>query len=137
MSEENKALMQQFIDGMNAQDDSFIDRLVDPNYIEHDPEPGQAPGAEGLRDLMKMLFSGFPDIKGTVNQMVAEGDVVAVALTTSGTHNGDFMGIPATGKKISITEVHMVRLSGGKMVEHWGLADGMTMMQQLGQMPEG
>ncbi len=135
MSAENKAIMQQFVDGMNAQDDSFIDRLVDPNYIEHDPEPGQAPGAEGLRGIMKMLFTGFPDIKVTVNQMIAEGDVVSVAVTTTGTHNGDFMGIPATGKEISITEVHMMRMVSGKMVEHWGLADGMGMMHQLGVMP--
>ena len=137
MSEENKALMQQFIDGMNAQDDSFVERFVAPNYVEHDPMPGQAPGAQGLQDMMQMFYAGFPDMKGTVNQIISEGDVVSVALTTTGTHNGDFMGIPATGKKISITEVHMVRIADGKMVEHWGLADGMTMMQQLGVMPEG
>ena len=137
MSEENKALMQQFIDGMNAQDPSFVGRFVAPNYVEHDPMPGQAPGAQGLQDMMQMFYAGFPDMKGTVNQIISEGDVVSVALTTTGTHNGDFMGIPATGKKISITEVHMVRIADGKMVEHWGLADGMTMMQQLGVMPEG
>ena len=136
MSEENKAIMQQFIDGMNAQDASFVERFVAPNYVEHDPMPDQAPGAQGLQDMMQMFYAGFPDMKGTVNQIISEGDVVSVALTTTGTHNGDFMGIPATGKKISITEVHMVRIADGKMVEHWGLADGMTMMQQLGVMPE-
>ena len=135
MSEENKALFRQIVDGMNAKDLSFVDRIVDQNIVDHDPSPDQAPGPEGFRDMLQMFFAGFPDLKVTINKLIAEGDTVVGAVTTEGTQTGEFMGIPATGKKISITEVHMVRFVNGKAVEHWGLADAMTMMQQLGVVP--
>ena len=124
------------MDGMNAHDVTFIDRLVDSNFLDHDPAPGQGDGLQGLRDLMVMFFTGFPDIKVTMNQVIAEGDIVAGAMTTEGTHVGDFMGIPAANKKVSFTELHVVRIANGKMTEHWGVGDGITMMQQLGWMPE-
>ena len=132
MSAENKALFQAFIDGMNNQDYTFIDRLIDPNFVDHDPAPGQAPGLQGIKDLMKMLFTAFPDIHVTIDHVVADGDTVAGAVTTTGAQDGDFMGIPKSGKKISMREIHMMRVSDGKMVEHWGLGDSMSMMQQLG-----
>ena len=132
MSAENKALFQAFIDGMNNQDYTFIDRLIDPNFVDHDPAPGQAPGLQGIKDLMKMLFTAFPDIHVTIDHVVADGDTVAGAVTTTGAQDGDFMGIPKSGKKISMREVHMMRVTDDKMVEHWGLGDGMSMMQQLG-----
>ena len=106
------------MDGMNAHDVTFIDRLVDPNFLDHAPAPGQADGLQGLRDLRVMFFTGFPDIKVTMNQVIAQGDIVAGAMTTEGTHTGDFMGIPATNKKVSFTELHMVRIANGKMTEH-------------------
>mgnify|MGYP001156896370 FL=1 len=132
MSAENKALFQDFIDGMNNQDYTFIDRLIDPNFVDHDPAPGQAPGLQGIKDLMKMFFTAFPDIHVTIDHVVADGDTVAGAVTTTGTQDGDFMGIPKSGKKISMREIHMMRVADGKMVEHWGLGDSMSMMQQLG-----
>jgi len=72
MSAENKALFNQFIDGMNAKDISIIDRLISPNFVDHDPMPGQDPGIEGMRGLMQMFFSAFPDIKVTTHHLVAE-----------------------------------------------------------------
>ena len=94
MSAENKALFQDFIDGMNNQDYTFIDRLIDPNFVDHDPAPGQAPGLQGIKDMMKMFFTAFPDIHVTIDHVVADGDTVAGAATTTGTQDGDFMGIP-------------------------------------------
>jgi len=79
-----------------------------------------------------MFFTAFPDIHVTIDHVVADGDTVAGAATTTGTQDGDFMGIPKSGKKISMREVHMMRVTDDKMVEHWGLGDGMSMMQQLG-----
>jgi len=121
---------------MNAKDPDFIDRLVDPSFIEHNPEPGVEPGIDGIKQIMNMFYSAFPDLKVTVNQLVAERDLVMGHMTTEGTQTGEFMGIPASGKKISITEMNMVRISNGKAVEHWGLANAMVMMQQLGVIPE-
>jgi steroid delta-isomerase-like uncharacterized protein len=136
MSAENRALFQEFVNGMNNKDVSFVDRLVDLDFVDHDPAPGQAPGLQGIKDLMQMFFTAFPDLHVTVNRLVADEDTVAGAVTTEGTQDGDFMGIPKSGMKISITELHMMRIANGKMVEHWGVGDGMTMMQQLGVMGE-
>jgi steroid delta-isomerase-like uncharacterized protein len=136
MSAENRALFQEFVNGMNNKDVSFVDRLVNPDFVDHDPAPGQAPGLQGIKDLMQMFFTAFPDLHVTVNRLVADEDTVAGAVTTEGTQDGDFMGIPKSGMKISITELHMMRIANGKMVEHWGVGDGMTMMQQLGVMGE-
>ena len=136
MSAENRALFQEFVNGMNKKDVSFVERLVDPDFVDHDPAPGQAPGLQGIKDLMQMFFTAFPDLHVTVNRLVADEDTVAGAVTTEGTQDGDFMGIPKSGMKISITELHMMRIANGKMVEHWGVGDGMTMMQQLGVMGE-
>jgi steroid delta-isomerase-like uncharacterized protein len=136
MSAENRALFQEFVNGMNNKDVSFVDRLVDLDFVDHDPAPGQAPGLQGIKDLMQMFFTAFPDLHVTVNRLVADEDTVAGAVTTVGTQDGDFMGIPKSGMKISITELHMMRIANGKMVEHWGVGDGMTMMQQLGVMGE-
>ena len=135
MSAENKALMQQFIDGMNAQDASFVGRFVAPNYVEHDPMPGQAPGAQGLQDMMQMFYAGFPDMKGTLEDQVAEGDKVVSRLTFSGTHQGDYLGMPATGKSFSIEAVDIFRFEGSMIAERWGQGDTMGMMQQLGLAP--
>ena len=94
------------------------------------------PGIDGIKQMMNMFYSAFPNLKVTVNQLVAERDLVVGHMTTEGTPTGEFMGIPALGKKISITEMNMVRISNGKAVEHWGLANAMVMMQQLGVIPE-
>ena len=136
MSEENKAVFQQFVDGLNNKDVDKIEQIMAPNFVNHDQPPGQKPGPDGMREMLEMFFAGFPDLKVTLNQVIAEGDLVAGAMTTEGTQTGVFMGIPASDKKISITEMHMVRVADGKVVEHWGVTDAMGMMQQLGVMPE-
>lgn len=136
MSEENKALFREFVDGMNAKDTSVIDRLLDENFVDHDPGPGQAAGRQGMKDMMQMFYSGFPDLKATINHLLAEGNMVSGHMTIEGTQTGVFMGIPGSTKKISVSEMHLVRVAGGKVVEHWGVVDAMTMMQQLGVVPE-
>ena len=136
MSEENKAFFQQFIDAMNAKDVTIIDRLMSADFVDHNLLPGQAPGPQGMKDMMSMFFAAFPDLKSTIDLLLAEGDLVTGHMTTEGTHTGDFMGMPGTGKKVSFSEVHTVRIANGKATEHWGLADSMAMMQQLGAIPE-
>ncbi|PKB81553.1 MAG: hypothetical protein BZY88_06450 [SAR202 cluster bacterium Io17-Chloro-G9] len=138
MSEENKALFRRFIDDiMKNKKIDVIDELMDANFIEHNPIQGVPPGIAGMKDLMGMFFAAFPDLDSTIDLLVAEGDLVAGRMTTTGTHTGDFMGIPATGKRVNFTETHIVRIANGKAVEHWGNQDDMAMMQQLGVIPEG
>ena len=136
MSEQNKALFRQFIEGMNAHDISVIDQVIDPSFINHDPMPGQDDGIKGLKDMMGMFYSAFPDLTVSLEQIVAEGDLVVGRVITKGTQSGEFMGAPGSENKISLTEMHMIRISNGKAVEYWGVVDSMLMMQQLGVMPE-
>ena len=137
MSEENKRLYRKFVDEVvNKKNLAMIDEMIGPDYVEHDEmPPGTPPGAEGLKQMMGMFLSGFPDLQTTTEDVIAEGDRVMGRHTTTGTHNSDFMGIPATGKRISIGEIHIVRIVNGKAVEHWGQVDMMGMMQQLGVIP--
>ncbi len=98
---------------------AVIDEFLDPNLVEH-------------RELITTFLGAFPDLQVTVEDLIAEGDKVVGRLTVTGTHQGELMGIPATGKKVSFSEIHIVRISNGKVVEHWEVADIMSMMQQLG-----
>jgi steroid delta-isomerase-like uncharacterized protein len=136
MSEANKTLFTRFINEvLNNKNVNAVDELMAANYIDHNPAPGVPSGTEGMKQLMSMFFSAFPDLHATIDVLVAEGDLVVGSMTNTGTHTGDFMGIPATGKKISFTETHIVRIADGKAVEHWGNQDDMGMMQQLGVIP--
>ena len=104
MSEENKALFRRFIDEvMNKQNVDAIDDFMSADYVEHNPPPGMGPGSAGMKQMMGMFFSAFPDLISSVEQLVAEGNVVVGVMTTTGTQRGEFMGIPASGKKFSIS----------------------------------
>ncbi len=105
------------------------------DMVDHNPLPDQAPGREGMKNLMNMFLAAFPDMQSSIDLLVAEGDIVAGRMTTKGTHKGDLMGIPPTGKQVEFTEIHIVRIANGKAVEHWGNQDDSTLMQQLGVMP--
>jgi len=138
MSEENKALFRRFVNELiNNKNLELLGELMATGYVEHDPAPGVSPGLDGMKEMMGMFFAAFPDLNATIDMLVAEGDLVAGRMTTTGTHTGDFMGIPATGKRVTFTETHIVRIANGKAVEHWGNQDDMAMMQQLGVIPEG
>ena len=99
--------------------------------------PGQPPGVEGIKYIFRMLKAAMPDFSQEIVDMVAEGDRVVVRAVSRGTHQGEMMGIPPTGKKVQIDEIHIVRIEDGKMTEHWGLVDQAALMAQLGVMPGG
>ena len=136
MSEDNKALYRAFVEELiNGKDTDVVDKFVAADIVDHNPAPGFPPGGEGLKQMMTMFFSAFPDLKSVTDGIIAEGDMVVGRHTTTGTHTGEFMGIPATNKQVSISEIHWVRIAGGKFVEHWGLSDDLGMMTQLGVIP--
>lgn len=108
-----------------------IDELVDADFVEHEQMPGLQPGREGLKQFMTAYHAAFPDSRCVVEHMIAEGDTVAAALRFQGTHRGDFLGIPATGRSVDVPGIDLVRIRDGKAVEHWGVSDTMTMMEQL------
>jgi steroid delta-isomerase-like uncharacterized protein len=135
--ENNKAVAHQMLDEVfNQGNMSLADELLSPNYIEHEElPPGVPAGREGLKQTILMTRAAFPDFSATIEDIVAEGDKVAQRITWTGTHKGDFMGIPATGKSVSIQVLDIIRVVDGHLVEHWGLMDSMGLMQQLDVMP--
>jgi len=92
-------------------------------------------GSEGVKVLTGMLRSAFPDFKATIDDILTEGDKVVIRMTWTGTQKGEFMGVPATGKRVSFGVIDIIRIANGKVVEHWGQMDSMSLMQQLGAIP--
>jgi steroid delta-isomerase-like uncharacterized protein len=135
--EDNKALVRQLVDQVfNQGNISKLDEFVEPDFVEREVLPAGIPGGrEGLRQLTTMLRSAFPDFKATIDDILAEGDKVVIRQTWTGTHKGEFMGIPPTGRDMSMEVIDIIRLANGKFVEHWGVMDAMAMMQQLGAIP--
>ena len=136
-TEQNKALFRRMVEEIfNRGNMSLADEFIAPDFVEHEElPPGIPPGREGVKQLTAMFRSAFPDFKATIDDMIAEGDKVVVRMTWRGTHKGEFMGIPPTGKSVSFGVIDIVRFAGDKFAEHWGLMDSMSMMQQLGAVP--
>ena len=136
MSEDNKALSRRFIEEVwNNKNLEVIDELVAPDQVDHALPPGLPPGIDGNKAFIGMFMNAFPDVKIVVEDQVAEGDMVVTRWRATGTHTGELMGIPPTGKKVTVTGIDINRFSGGKDVEHWGQFDQLGMMQQLGVVP--
>jgi steroid delta-isomerase-like uncharacterized protein len=117
---------------MNRGNFDLVDELFSPDFVEHYPQPGVPPNREGFKQVAKALRSAFPDLHYTIEDTIESGSKIVHRLTGTGTMRGDFMGIPATGKRATWTEVHIGRVADGKLVEHWGLVDQLGMLVQLG-----
>jgi len=136
-TEQNTALVRQMVDELfNRGNMSRADEFMAPDFVEREELPPGIPrDREGVKQRTAMLHSAFPDFKATIDDMVAEGDKVVIRQTWSGTQKGEFMGVPPTGKSVSFGVIDIIRLSGGKIVEHWGQMDSMGLMMQLGAIP--
>jgi steroid delta-isomerase-like uncharacterized protein len=135
MSSENKVLLRRLLEeGMANADGSVVDELVSADYVNHDA-PVPIRGAEGFKQLAGMFRAAFPDIRITVEDEFAEGDRVGTRGTVTGTHRGEFMGVPATGRSVAIEYLDLWRVEDGKFVENWVKMDMMGLMQQLGVVP--
>lgn len=133
MSEANKAVVQRFVHELFLKGNlDVVDELVADDYVDHTPPPDLPPGKAGLKQLVTMFRTGFPDLAVAEEDLIAEGDKVLIRQVTTGTHQGEFMGLAATGRTIRVNEMHVVRVVDGKIAEHWGVEDNLGMMQQLG-----
>jgi predicted ester cyclase len=110
--------------------------VIDPDSIEHGARPGEPQGFEGTRQTMLWLGRVFSDQRWEIHQVVAEGDTVVLRCTHHGRQTCELMGIPPTNREVAYDYVHIVRYRDGKAVEHWGVRDDMTLMRQLGVLPE-
>ena len=116
--------------------DAFGEALAD-DFVEHEETPGLAPTKEGVLQFFRMYLAAFPDMRMDPEDILVSGDKVAVRARVTGTNQGEFMGMPATGKSIDIQLIDIVRFGDdGLAHEHWGVIDAFTMMHQLGVMPE-
>jgi len=136
-SHTNEALLRRFYDEAFGKGKlSMVDEQLDRNFVEHEPlPPGVKPGPEGIKQLISALRMGFPDLQVAVHGTVSQGDKVWAHVTLSGTHKGAFMNIPPTGKRVSWEGMDIVRYSGGKAMEHWGITDNMGLLTQIGAIP--
>ncbi|MSQ11746.1 MAG: ester cyclase [Dehalococcoidia bacterium] len=138
MSEENKALVRKFYEEVfNKGNVNAIDQLLDPKFVDHDPVPAEYQGAAGLKKIVAEMRNAFPDLTATIQEQVAERDTVVTHFTTTGTHKGPFMGAAATGKKITMHAVDIMRMKNGKVTDSWHYGDEMMAFAQIGIKPPG
>ena len=134
--EENKELVRRFFEEVSNEGHlERIPEMVAPDFVNHNPAPEASPGMEGLNQGITMLRTGLPDFHTEIEDIFAEGDRVVARLTFSGTHQGQMMGRPPTGNKMSIGGIVIFRVTDGKLVERWGQLDAMGLMQQIGAVP--
>jgi steroid delta-isomerase-like uncharacterized protein len=133
-----KAMAQRwFYEVVNEGNEDAIDEVCSEDFVDHDPFPGTSPDRQGLHDFVNQVRTAFPDIEMTADEILVEGDKLAVRSTMRGTHEGDFMGIPATHKQVEVANYDFVRFEGDQCVEHWGTIDSAALMEQLGAVPAG
>ena len=134
MSEQNKAVSNRLVEEVFQKGNmAVVDDLSGDNFVDQSPfTPDQQPGREGFKEMVRTLRAAFPDFTLVADDVIAEGDKVVMRWSGNGTHSGEFMGVPATGKVVNFTGISIDRIDGGKIVEHWEQFDAMGMMQQLG-----
>jgi steroid delta-isomerase-like uncharacterized protein len=116
---------------------ALIDELVSDDFVDHDPMPGQSPSKDGVSFFVNTMRAAFPDLKATVVEpALVDGNLEALYVVLTGTHQGDLMGVAATGRKVEFSGIDIIRVEDGKVVEHWGATDTMALMQQIGAVPD-
>jgi steroid delta-isomerase-like uncharacterized protein len=135
----NKATVRRFHDATNTGDPELIsrtiDEIVEPDAVIRTPLPLESAGAQKLKEVFARLHRVFPDLQVTIEDLIEEGDRVASRNTVTGTHRGDYMGHPPTGKSITYNEIFIFRFAGGRIVETWGVVDVFSQMRQIGVEP--
>jgi steroid delta-isomerase-like uncharacterized protein len=112
--------------------------LIADDFVEHEVEPGAAPTKDGVLEFFASLRTAFPDLRMDVEDVIVGDDKGVARVRTTGTHRNEFMGIPATGKPVDMQIIDIMRFdAAGLVVEHWGIADNLAMLQQLGVAPTG
>jgi steroid delta-isomerase-like uncharacterized protein len=136
-AQENKAVSRRVAEEIfNGGKLDLADELYAPDYVLHDPSlPEDLHGPEGLKQYAAMNLGAFPDVRVSVEDQIAEGDMVVTRWTATGTHTGELLGIPPTGRRIEISGITINRYSGNRIAEDWYQSDDLGMMQQLGVIP--
>lgn len=135
----NTATLHRFHSAVNSGDRDLVakavDELVAPDLLFHAPVPMGLTGAEALKRVWEVLLRAFPDIHVAVEETIAEGDKVVTRNTVTGTHRGEYQGVPPTGKTVTYSEIFIFRFAGGRIVEVRGVVDVLSLLRQLGAFP--
>jgi predicted ester cyclase len=133
-AEENKAIVRRFFEECwNGHNPNVVDEVVSPDYFNHAAAAEHQHGTAGAKHILNWLMAAFPDTRFDIEDIIAEGDMVSIRGTASGTHEGEELwGIPPTGKRFAVQQAHWVRVADGKLAEHWAVRDDLSMMRQLG-----
>lgn len=133
----NKRLVDAFIQELFSKGDlAAVDRYLDPAFVNHDPPfPGAPRGPEGMRQAAALFRQAMPDWHSDVDQLVAEGDTVVERFRATGTHRGELMGVPPTGRTLVLAGINIFRVQGDRIVERWGRLDELGLLRQLGLVP--
>ncbi len=132
-ADRNRDLLQTLLDRViNAHDLAPVDELYCPDYIQHNPSVPQ--GAAGVKLLLQLLFSAYPDLRGNMVLNVSEGDRVMALIEWTGTHTGPFIGIEPTGRKVEFRSAEIFRIQNGRFAEHWDVVDNVDMQLTLGML---
>ena len=136
---EGTGLIKRFYEDVIAKGDlALIDELTADGFVDHEEGlPAQPSGREGVKYFVSAMREAFPDIRPTsVEPMLADGALEAAGVILTGTHQGELMGVGATGTTVEFESIDIIRVEDGKVAEHWGVADTMSLMQQLGAIPD-
>ena len=138
LSETNKTIARRLLEEVwNKGNLSLLNELIAKDHVNSGPGtlPGLSAGPDGTKQLVTVYRNAFPDVRFTVDEQIAEGDKVVTRWSAHGTHKGELVGIPATGKSSTVTGIAVDRVANGKITESWGIFDQFGMMQQLGVIP--
>lgn len=136
-TDSNKAMIRRFVEEVkNKRHLDQMGSIFQADYLEHNGTVASfGGGIEGYKKFLTHLFTAFPEDKVTIDELVAEGDMVVYRATETGTHKAEFLGIPATGKSATWTEIQFFKIKDGKVIEHWVDVDIYSWFQQLGVIP--
>jgi steroid delta-isomerase-like uncharacterized protein len=136
MSDANKQVVRDFVDEAQSRGNlAAIDEYLAPNFVDHSAMPGLPADREGVRALFGALRHAFPDLHAEIHEQVAERDRVVTRKTLSGTHRGDFFGVPATQRPVAFDVIDILRVEDGRLAEHWCVLDQFALMSQIGAIP--
>ena len=134
---DNETAMRRTYELLSAGDVDGFGRLLSDDFVEHEEVPGLSPTREGVLDLFRGYLVAFPDLRMEVLDLLASGDKTVARVKATGTHDGEFMGLPPSGRAVEVQLIDIMRFEDGLVVEHWGVMDMLGMLQQLGALPDG
>ena len=130
--EENKDIVRRYQECYNTNHLDGLDEIVDVDVLTPKIMPGMPSGLEGAKAVHQKTLIGMPDFRTEIQDLIAEDDKVVARVIMTGTHTGNFYGIPATGKRVEFSGIFIARIVDGKIVEHWGEEDSFSLLKQLG-----